>query len=213
MKIKPKIILIGGGGHCKAVIDVLELENKYKIAGIIDTPDKFGQKVLDYEIIGSDNDISNLAETYKYFFITIGHIKSSALRTNLFDIVKKAGGEFPIIISPNAYVSKYAKIGNGTIIMHHSIINADTKIGKNCIVNNKALIEHDCKIGDNCHISTNAVANGGVTIKDNCFIGSCSVTKEYISICSNTTIGAGAVVTKNITESGFYVGSPARKIK
>jgi len=212
MKTKPEILLIGGGGHCKAVIDVIETENKYRIAGIIDIPEKLGQKILSYKIIGNDNNIPKLVKQFKYFFITTGHIKSPALRIKLFDIVKKANGQFPVIISPNAYVSKHSKIGDGTVIMHNVVINSDTKIGINCIINNKALIEHDCKIGDNCHISTNATVNGTCEVGDNCFVGSSSVLKNNILIISDTIIGAGAVVTKNIIESGAYIGSPARKI-
>ena len=213
MKNKPEIILIGGGGHCKAVIDIIETENKFQIIGIIDTTDKLGQKTLGYKIIGSDDDIPQLAKQHKYFLITVGHIKSPKLRIKLFDIVKKAGGILPIIVSTNAYISKHAKIGEGTVIMHQVIINADTVIGRNCILNNKALIEHDCIIENNCHISTNAVVNGSCKIENECFIGSSSVLKNNISITSNTIIGAGSVITKNITESGVYVGSPARKIK
>ena len=211
MKTKPEIILIGGGGHCKSVIDVIEAENKYKIVGIIDMPEKLGEKILGYKIIGNDDDTPKFAKEIQYFFITVGHLKSPALRIKLFELVKKAGGQFPVIFSPNAYVSKYSKIGEGTVIMHHAIVNANTQIGENCIINNKALVEHDCTIGNNCHISTNAVINGGLQIGDNCFIGSNSVTKQYISIAENTIIGAGAVVTKNITESGVYVGNPTRK--
>ncbi len=213
MKQKPKILLIGGGGHCKAVIDVIEAENKYRIAGIIDVPEKFGQKILNYEIIGNDEDIPNFAKQYKYFFITTGHIKTPELRIKLFETVKNAGGQFPAIISPNAYISKHSKIGEGTIIMHNVVINADTVIGENCIINNKALIEHDCKIGNNCHISTAAVVNGTCKIENNCFLGSNSIIKNNITIISDTVISAGAFVTKNITKSGVYVGSPARKIK
>lgn len=213
MKNKPQIILIGGGGHCKAVIDVIEAENKYRIAGIIDMPEKLGQKILNYKVIGNDNDIVKFAQQYELFFITIGHIKTPELRIKLFEKVKKAGGKFPVIISPNAYVSKHTKIDEGTIIMHNVVINADTTVGKNCIINNKALIEHDCKIGNHCHISTNAVINGTCEIKNRCFLGSSTVLYNNISVISNTIIGAGATVTKNITESGVYVGTPARKIK
>lgn len=213
MKQKHGIILIGGGGHCKSVIDVIETENKYNIIGILDTPDKLGKKILDYEIIGNDYDIPKFAKQGKLFCITVGHIKSPTLRIKLFNIVKEAGGILPVIISANAQVSKYSKIGEGTVIMHHAIVNADSEIGENCIINNKSLIEHDCKIGSNCHISTNATVNGGVFVANNCFIGSCTVVKEYINITSNTIIGSGAVVTKNITESGVYLGSPAKKIK
>jgi len=213
MKKKPEIILIGGGGHCKAIIDIIEIENKYKIAGIIDVPEKLGQYIFGYKIIGDDNQISKFAKQYKYFCITMGHVKSPTLRIKLFNIVKDAEGELPVIISKNAYVSNYSKIGEGTVIMHHVVINADAEVGKNCIINNKALIEHDCKIGNNCHISTNAIVNGTCEVAENCFIGSNTVLKNNISVIQNVIIGAGAVVTKNIKESGIYVGNPIRKIK
>ena len=80
--------------------------------------------------------------------------------------------KLPVIISPYAYVSPYAQIGCGTIVMHNAIINADARVGDNCIINSRALIEHDVVIGNHCHISTGAVVNGAVEVGDNTFIGS-----------------------------------------
>ncbi len=213
MKNKPDIILIGGGGHCKAVIDVIEAENTFHIAGILDVPKKIGESVLGYPIIGSDDDIGHFIKKYKAVFITVGQIKSPDLRIKLFEKAKNAGGNFPVIISPEAYVSKHSEIQEGTIIMHGAVINADSKIGKNTIINNLALIEHDVIIGNHCHISTNSSVNGGTKLGNNCLAGSNSVLKQNISITSNTIIGAGAVVTKDIIDGGVYVGNPARKIK
>lgn len=177
-----EILLIGGGGHCKACIDVIEQENRYKIAGIIDKPQLKGKKILGYDIIGCDDDLEKLFEKYKNAFITIGHIRSNTVRIKLFNLVKTIGYNTPTIISPLSYVSKHTKLGAGTIIMHHSLINADAIIGKNCIINTKSLIEHDVTIEDNCHISTAAIINGGCLVKQNSFIGSNSVSKEYITI-------------------------------
>lgn len=180
--MKEKILLIGGGGHCRSVIDVIELEGKYEIAGIIDKKELIGQKVLGYSIIGSDDDLSELFKKYKYALVTVGHIRSNELRVKLFNLLEKIGYHLPIITSPLAYVSKHSFIGEGSIIMHHALINANAKVGKNCIINTKALIEHDAVIEDNCHISTATVINGGVVIKQNSFIGSNTTTKEYIEI-------------------------------
>jgi len=190
-----EIILIGGGGHCKSVIDVIELEGKFKIAGIIEK-DKtlIGQKVLNYEIIGSDEDLEKLREKYKYAFVTVGQIKSPNLRIKIYEKLKKLNFKLPIIISPLAYVSKYSKIEEGTIIMHHALVNANVKVGKNCIINSKVLIEHDAVIEDFCHISTAGVINGGVCVKRGSFIGSNAVTKEYIEIKENSFIKAGSLV-------------------
>ena len=190
--MNPKIILIGGGGHCKSVIDVIEEENKFTIAGIIDKKELIGSKVFDYEVIACDDDLEELHKTYKYAIVTLGQIKSNDLRVKLFNTLKKIGYKFPIIISPLSYVSKYAKIKDGTIIMHQALVNANAKIGENCIINTKALIEHDVIIEDNCHISTGAIINGGVIVKENTFIGSNATSKEYIEI--NNFVKAGSLV-------------------
>ena len=189
-----KIILIGGGGHCKSVIDVIEQEAKFEIAGIIDKSELLNSKILGYSVIGNDEDLENLAKKYKYAFITLGHIKSSIARKKLYNLAENFGFLFPHIISPNAYISKHSKIGNGTIVMHNAIVNADVVIGDNCIINSKALIEHGCVIDSHTHVSTNATINGGVIIKQGCFIGSNSTTKDNIVIKKNSFVKAGSLV-------------------
>jgi sugar O-acyltransferase (sialic acid O-acetyltransferase NeuD family) len=188
------IILIGGGGHCKSVIDVIELEGKYNIAGIIDSEKKQSSKILDYEVLGNDDEILNLANSYKNALITVGQIKSPNLRIELYELVKKAGFFMPSIVSPRSYISKYATLGAGTVIFHDVIINVNAKIGINCIINNKALIEHDCYVGNHCHISTNVTLNGGVNVKNGCFIGSHSVAKEGSNIKSNSVVSFGTLI-------------------
>ncbi len=188
------IILIGGGGHCKSVIDVIEQEGTFKITGIIDKSKFLGTKILGYPVIGNDGDLEKLVKENQNAMITVGQLKSSSLRVKLYKLAIKAGYIFPYIISPRAYVSKYSKIGNGSVIMHNAIINPNTTVGENCIINTKALIEHDCSISNHCHISTNAIINGGVKIGQNSFIGSNVVTKNNITIDKNSFIKAGSLV-------------------
>jgi len=189
------ILLIGGGGHCKSVIDVIEQEGRFNIAGIVERPDFLETDVLGYQIIGNDSDLGDLAKKYEYALITVGQIESPSLRIKLFDLVVEAGFILPSVVSPNAYISPHASIDNGVAIMHNAIINANTTIGDNCIINSKALIEHDCRISKHCHISTNATINGGVVVESGCFIGSGVITKESITIVKNSFIKAGSLVT------------------
>jgi sugar O-acyltransferase (sialic acid O-acetyltransferase NeuD family) len=188
--MKEKILLVGGGGHCKSVIDVIELENKYEIAGIIDQKEFVGKDVLGYKVVGCDDDLSKLRDTFSHAIITVGHIKSNAIRVKLFKLLKELGFHMPNIISPLAYVSKHAQVDEGSIVMHHALVNPHAKIGKNCIINSKALIEHDCVIENNCHISTAAVLNGGVTVKENSFFGSNATSKEGIELKGFTKAGS-----------------------
>jgi sugar O-acyltransferase (sialic acid O-acetyltransferase NeuD family) len=189
-----KIILIGGGGHCKSVIDVIEQEARFEIAGIIDKPELLGSKILGYPVIGNDFDLESLAKKYQNALVTVGQIKSALVRIKLYDLAIKAGFTLPSIVSPNAYISKYSKIGNGTVIMGNVIVNANVSIGDNCIINSKALIEHDCLISSHCHVSTNAIINGGVTIGSKSLIGSNVTTKNNIIIKENSFIKAGSLV-------------------
>ncbi|MBA7520019.1 putative acetyltransferase EpsM [subsurface metagenome] len=211
--MKKSIILIGGGGHCKSCIDVIEQEGIYVIEGIVDLPEKKGQKILGYPIIANDSDLKDLCKEYPDFLIALGHIQSPKRRIEIFELLKNHHANLPVIVSPFAYVSKHATIEEGTVVMHHALINANAKIGKNCIINSKALIEHDAIIEDHCHISTGALINGGCLIQENCLIGGGSVLKQSINIFSRTIIGVGALVTEDITESGVYIGSPAKKMK
>ena len=190
--MKEKIVLLGGGGHCHSVIDVIEQENKYQIVGIVDKNELLGTDILGYKIIASDDDLEEIYKTCKNAIIAVGQIESNHVRVKLFNRLKEIGFNLPIIISPIAYVSKHSFIDEGTIVMHHALINANVKIGKNCIINSKALIEHDVIIEDNCHISTASVINGAVLVKANTFFGSNATSKQSVEISG--FIKAGSLV-------------------
>lgn len=205
-----KIILVGGGGHCKSVIDVIESENKFEIAGILDVKEKIGMDVSGYKIIGTDEDLEEWNKKGASFHITIGHIKSPELRMKVYEKLKTINAHLPVICSPTAHVSQNASVDEGSVIMHHVLLNAGVKVGKNCIINNKALIEHDSSIGDHCHISTAAVVNGDCRISQGCFVGSNAVVIHGIVIEENCVIGAGSVVLNDAAKNKTLVGNPAR---
>lgn len=211
--MKRDIILIGGGGHCKACIDVIEREGRYRIAGIVDKEEKMNSSVLGYRIFATDQDLDRLIKKHSAFFITIGHIKNYMRRKQIFTMLTRKGVDIPSIISPSAYVSKHAKIGRGSIVMHRAFINADAAIGSNCIINTGSIIEHDCIIGDHCHISTGSIVNGECRIGEGTFVGSNCVISNGIKVKWHSVIGAGSIVVKTITGTGVYVGNPARKIR
>jgi len=199
-----KIILIGAGGHCVSCTDVIEKEKKFKIIGLIDNKKK--SFLFGYKILGNDKNLKKFYKKVKFALITTGHIKNNKIREKLFEKVSKHGFKFPRIVSPLAYVSQHATIGEGTIIMHGSIVNAGAKIGKNCIINSKSLIEHNVIIEDNCHIATRSTVNGGVKIKSNSFIGSCSIIKQNTTIGKNCFVNANLFVEKNLKNNSKFYG-------
>lgn len=204
--MKP-LLLVGGGGHCKSVIDVAESAG-FTIKGILDIPENVGKDVLGYPIIGTDNDIPQYVNDVD-FIVTVGFIKSPDLRIRIHECIKKASGHLATIIASTAYVSKYASIKEGTVIMHHAMVNAGAEIGYGCIINTYSNIEHDAIIGDYCHISTGAMVNGDCKVGNHTFLGSQSVMVNGVSILEGCVIAAGSMIRKDLLQKGIYSGNPA----
>lgn len=201
------LVLVGGGGHCKSVIEVAESVG-YQIIGILDTSENVGKEVLGYRITGTDEDIPKYINKAE-FIVTVGHIKSPAIRIALYHKIIAAGGRLATLIASTAHVSRYARVGEGTVIMHQAMVNADARIGEGCIINTFANIEHDAVIEDFCHISTGAMVNGNCLVGTGSFLGSQAVMVNGVSITEGCVIAAGAMVRKNIVKKGVYSDNPA----
>lgn len=191
------LLLIGGGGHCRSVIDVLE-SSQISIAGIIHGDDCSPDSVLGYQCLGTDKNLPILRNNYAQAIISVGQTKNATLRKSLFFRLNELEFILPNIISPFARISARCQLGDGTMVMHHALINANTFIGKNCIINTKALVEHDCIIGDHCHLAVGACLCGGVSIGEGSFIGAGAIIRPGVVIGADCFIRMGAVITKNI---------------
>ena len=204
---KPSLILIGAGGHARSCIDVIEQLGAFDIAGLIGTEQELQGELMGYPVIGTDTDLPELAKKYQYAVITVGQIRSSLVRQHLYSKVIALGFTLPPIISPIAYVSRHAFVGDGTIVMHGAIVNANSSVGNNCIINSKVLIEHDVTIGDHCHISTGAIVNGEASVGSGSFVGSGSVIKQGIVLGSRCVIGMGVSVRHHHAENSRILTS------
>jgi len=206
-----KIILIGGGGHCKVVIDSILQGKFFNIIGILDKYKEPGIKVLNIKILGKEN----LLEKYfkdgiRNTFITLGSVGEPSLRIKLYRDAKKAGYKIPNIINLTANFSKYAVLNEGNYIGPLSSVNAGVNIGSNCILNTGVNIDHDCCIGNFVHIAPGVSISGGVKIGDNTHIGTGSSIKHAMKIGRNTIIGVGSVVVKDIPDSVIAYGNPCK---
>lgn len=192
------LLLIGGGGHCRSVIEALT-GTHWKAAGIIDkNPLLYGMKINEIPVLGSDAELERLKNDFEYALVTVGQTISHEPRAKLFNKLKQAGFKLPVIIANSAIASRSAKIGSGTILLHFALVNANAQIGENCILNSRSLVEHDAIIGDNCHVSTGAIVNGGARIGDNVFIGSGAIIREGASVGANSLVGMGSIVRKDV---------------
>ena len=208
------LILIGGGGHCKSVIDTIQENKDYNIIGILDLAEKVGENILGVEIIGTDDTLDQYFKNgVEYAFITMGSVGDIKLRKNLYNMALEVGFQLPNIIDKTAIVSEYAKIGQGNFIGKGAIINAEASIGNNCIINTGAVVEHDCIVGDFCHIAPSATLSGSVNVGNNTHIGANAAVIQNIKIGKNVIVGAGSVVIKAVKDGETVVGVPAKSIK
>jgi len=209
-----KILLIGGGGHCKSVLDSLLELNEYAEIGIIDKKENVGNSVMGVPVVGSDDDLPDLfRDGYGYAFVTVGSIGNPTFRIKFFKLLSEIGYEIPFVIDNSAKVSKNAEIEQGVFIGKHSTINAGTLIQKGAIINSGSIIEHDCQIGVFSHIAPGTVLGGEVFVGENSHVGSNSTVKQQVSIGSNSIIGMGSVVLQNIDSHVMAYGNPCREIK
>jgi len=158
---------------------------------------------MGYPVIGFDSDLSKLIKQTSRALITVGQIQNPNTRMRLYKQLKSLKAELPVVTSPHAIKSRYASLGEGTILMHGCIVNSNAKIGVNCILNSQALIEHDVIIGNHCHISTGVLINGDVQIGDGSFIGSGTIIIQGIRIGKSVVIGAGQVVLSNVPDGAI----------
>ena len=198
------IVLIGGSGHAKVVIECVRACGT-QVRGILDDGIAPGTRVLGVPVLGRTADYENYTD--HPFLIAIG---SNAIR-------RKIAEDMPVrwatVAHPTAVVSESARLGPGTVVMPGAVVNACAAVGKHCIINTGAVVEHDNILGDYVHISPKAALGGTVTIGGGTHVGIGACVRNNTRICGSCVIGAGAAVVKDICEPGTYVGVPARRLK
>lgn len=201
-----EVVIIGASGHGKVIADII-VSSGNTLKGFLDDADDIqGKTIIGFPVLGKTADYVNYRDCE--FVIAIGNPNVRKRIAESIDV------KWYTAIHPRAVVSKLdTSIGEGTVIMANAVVNPSAKIGRHCIINTGAVVEHDNVLEDYVHISPNATLAGIVTVGKSTHIGAGACTKQVLSIAPDCTIGAGAVIVEDITESGTYVGVPARKIK
>lgn len=207
------LYIIGAGGFGREVAWLVErineVEPTWNLVGFIDdTESKWGTNEDGYPVLGGCECLKKLGDVY-----VVCAVGSGATRKAIIDKIKGSNIKFAILIDPSVVISKRVKIGKGTIICANTTITVDIKIGNHVIINLDCTIGHDDIIEDFVTINPSVNVSGNVHLKEGCNLGTGTQIIQGKNITENTIIGAGAVVVKDIIETGTYVGNPARKIK
>lgn len=205
---KNKLLIIGASGHGKVVADIALRMNKWIQISFLDDDESI-KSSMGIEVIGNSEDAQKYIGDYD-IFVAVGNSKT---RNKMQEKLEMAGADIPVLIHPSAVIGEGVELGAGTVVMPGAVINCYSKIGKGCIVNTGATVDHDNVIEDYVHLSPGVHLAGNVKVGKGSWLGISSVVINNKFIVNDSIIGAGAVVVKDITETGTYVGVPARKIK
>lgn len=202
-----RLSILGAGGHGQVVADAAESCGYWN--EIVFYDDNWQHRILHgpWPVVGP---IRSFLETSTGSSEAIVAIGDNVLRTKLAASLRNAGFALASIIHPAASVSKYARIGPGTVVFAGAVINIGAVIGSACIINTRATVEHDCILGEGVHISTGANLAGGVSIGNESWVGAGACIRQLIKVGSRVMIGAGAVVVAPIPDTVTVVGNPAR---
>ncbi|WP_270566594.1 acetyltransferase [Clostridium beijerinckii] len=206
-----RIILVGGGGHCKSIIDSINGLKQFEIVGIVDK--KINENMgLGIDVIGSDENLGELYKSgIKNAFISVGSVGNPCIRVKLYNILKKIGYNFPKIIDKTAIVSESALINDGVFVGKGAIINAKVTIEKQCIINSGTIVEHDCNISEFVHLAPGVTVSGSVNIGKRTHVGTNATIIQNVTIGNDVIIGAGSVIIKDIKNRLKVYGNPGKE--
>lgn len=214
MLLADKIVVIGGGGHSRVVLDTIRAEGFWTIAGIVDEILPIGSSLDGIPVIGRDADLERIFATgIRHAFIAVGAVGQPQIRKKIHQVLLASGYVFPSIVHPRAIVSGAVDFSAGVLIAAGAIVQTGTQIGDHAIINTGAVIEHDCRIEAFAHIASGSVLSGGVVVGNGTHIGAGSSVIESRKIGKMSLIGAGSVVVKDIPARSKAFGNPCRVVE
>lgn len=209
------IVVIGGGGHARVVISIINRMEGLNLIGYVDPVDH--GDVLGAAYLGDDTALVDHTRKSIAGRAALGigmlHGDNARTRERIMQEARAWGFVFPAVCSPNSVVNEEVSIGEGTLLCDGTVINSMTRIGEGVIINTSSSVDHDCVLGNHVHVAPGVTLSGGVTIGDYTMIGAGSTIVENKTISANVLIGAGSTVVRDLTEPGVYFGNPARRMK
>ena len=199
-----RMLVFGGGGHGRSLIELIRLLKDYEIEGVVDDGFKAGDTVLGLPVLGGKAQLSQLYESGIHLAVNgVGGIGNLNDRLEVFCVLQAAGFFYPTVIHPTAFIEESAFIADGVQVFPFAYIGSQAKVGFGSIINTSAIVSHDCQLGNIVNLSPGATLAGGVVVGDEVLIGMRATVNLGVHIGTGVRIGNGATVKSDVPDSGI----------
>jgi len=193
------LIVYGGGGHGKTLLELVQAVGIYRVAGIIDDGLAPGSNVLGVPVLGGSAVLKDLCEHGIRLAVNgVGGINHVDVRRKVFELLAQAGFDFPAVVHPTAFIEPSARLADGVQVLAQCDISSEARIGFGTVINAGVVVSHDCILGKVVNLSPGAMLAGGVVVEDYAQVGMAATINLNITIGSYARIGNGATVKKDV---------------
>lgn len=197
------LIIYGGGGHGKSLIELLRALGGYRLVGVVDDGLLPGSNVLDVEVLGGAEILSSLfARGVRQAANAVGGIGNISSRVTVFERLAAAGFTCPTLVHPTAFVEASAILAEGVQVFPHAYVGSEARVDFGVIVNTGAIVSHDCVLGKYSNVSPGAMLAGAVQVGARCLIGMGATINLGVHIGEGARIGNGATVKADVPSGG-----------
>ncbi len=189
------LVVFGGGGHGKTLIDLVRAGGAYRMVGVVDDGLPPGSQIMGLPVLGGAEVLPRLyASGVRLAVNAVGGIGNVAVRLKVFDLLHSAGFTCPNLIHPTAWVEPSAVLEGGVQVLAQSYVSSEARIGYGSVLNAGVVVSHDCSIGRCVNLSPGALLAGNVTVEDFAQIGMGVTINLHVVIGAGARVGNGATV-------------------
>jgi UDP-perosamine 4-acetyltransferase len=193
------VVLFGGGGLARTIIDLVAASGDFEIAGIVDDALEPGTLVGGVPVLGPGGALPQLAEAgLTYAANAVGAIGRMATRRDVSARIGDAGLRGPVLVEPTASVAASATLADGALVFAQAVVSAAASVGPHAIINSAAIVSHDCVVGADAHIAPGAILAGEVVVGDGALVGMAVTAPVGVSIGAGAVVGNGATLLADV---------------
>jgi sugar O-acyltransferase (sialic acid O-acetyltransferase NeuD family) len=211
MSMLPRLLVFGGGGHAKVVIDAAEKSERFsEILVADDDPAMWGKLSMGYVVIGGRDAVLAISGERPLVNVAIG---VNATRATVSVWMQENGFELATVMHPSVQLGRGVRIGAGSFLAAGAVVNSDATLESNVIVNTAAAVDHDCQVGAAVHLGPGCRLCGNVSVGRQSLLGAGVVVIPSVRIGVSVLVGAGSTVIGDLADGVRVAGSPARALR